>query len=66
MNSDKAIIFGREVFGELKKHGIGQVYRAGDRMNAWCERNDVKLIELDVMLDKHHGPTKLVEKDLEL
>jgi acetoacetate decarboxylase len=59
MNTDKAIIFGRDVFGEPKKQGHGQIYRSGERMTAWCERDGVKLIQLDVTLEAHHGATTL-------
>lgn len=63
MSTDRALIYGRDLFGEPKKLGTGQVHRAGDRLNGWCDREGTRLIELDVELETHHGPTAMTGRN---
>jgi acetoacetate decarboxylase len=54
MNSDQAIIFGRDLFGEPKKQSVNSLHRSGSRMSGWVERG-VRLIELDADLGDDLG-----------
>jgi acetoacetate decarboxylase len=56
-NTDHAMLYGREVFGEPKKHGTVHMVRRADRMHGWIERGGVRLVELDVELTDDAGPT---------
>lgn len=58
MNSDHAIIFGRDLFGEPKKQSVNSLNRAGNRMFGWVERGGVRLIELDADLTVDLGPVE--------
>jgi acetoacetate decarboxylase len=55
MSTDRALIIGRELFGEPKKLGTGMVHRAGDRLTGYCRRDRAPLLELDVTLDGPEG-----------
>ncbi len=50
MSSDAAIIFGREVFGEPKKHGITQLDRDGDRLSGSVTRYCRPIIEVEAQM----------------
>jgi acetoacetate decarboxylase len=56
MDSDAAIIFGRDLFGEPKKQGRSQLYRAGSRFHAWVDRGGARLIELHANLPDELAP----------
>lgn len=56
MDADPAMIFGRDLFGEPKKHGTSQLYRNGNRFHAWVDRGGVRLIELHADLSDDLGP----------
>jgi len=58
MNSDQAIIFGRDVFGEPKKQSRNSLHRQGRRMSGWVERGGVRLIELEAELTADLGPVE--------
>ena len=58
MNSDQAIIFGRDVFGEPKKQSVNSLHRQGSRMSGWVERGGVRLIELESELTADLGPAE--------
>jgi acetoacetate decarboxylase len=58
MNSDQAIIFGRDLFGEPKKQSVNSLHRSGNRMSGWVERGGVRLIELDADLGDDLGPAE--------
>jgi acetoacetate decarboxylase len=46
MDADAAMIFGRDLFGEPKKHASSQVYRSGSRFSGWVDRGGVRLLEI--------------------
>ena len=52
MDTDTAILYGREVFGEPKKQAKNKLYRLGNKIYGWVERKGVKIIELGAVLDK--------------
>ena len=52
MNTDTAILYGREVFGEPKKQAKSKLYRLGNKIHGVVERKGVKIIELGAILDK--------------
>jgi acetoacetate decarboxylase len=59
MNTDRALIYGRDLFGEPKKFGTSALHRGGDRLNGWVERNGTRLLEIDVELEQDAGPTQV-------
>jgi acetoacetate decarboxylase len=56
MDTDAAILYGREVFGEPKKQGASRLHRGGSRATAWVERHGVRILELDTTLTSNDGP----------
>jgi acetoacetate decarboxylase len=56
MDTDAAILYGREVFGEPKKQATSQVRRAGNRATAWVERHGERIIYIEAELDEDTGP----------
>lgn len=50
MSSDAAIIFGRETFGEPKKHGITQLDRDGDTLVGSVTRYGHPIIEVEAVM----------------
>jgi acetoacetate decarboxylase len=59
MSTDRAIIFGRDVFGEPKKQSTSGLNRAGSSMTGWVERGGVRLIELAADLGVDNGPVEV-------
>lgn len=59
MSSDAAIIYGRDLFGEPKKQSTSALFKSGDRMTGWVERNGVRLIHLEAELDTDHEPSEV-------
>ncbi len=57
MDRDQPIIYGRELFGEPKKQATTRLHRHGERLNGCVERYGTRLIELDVHIEKDHGPS---------
>jgi acetoacetate decarboxylase len=57
MDTDAALVFGRDLFGEPKKFGRGSLTLDGQRARAWVERNGVRLIELEADLRTDRGAT---------
>jgi len=55
MDTDAAIIFGREVFGEPKKQADSQFRRAGARATGWVERHGERIIYLEAELTEDTG-----------
>lgn len=66
VSGDMPVTIGREMWGEGKKTGIARFYRDGDEVYGYCERNGVRLIEIDAILGPDKGPYKGVVKDWEL
>lgn len=58
MSTDQAIIFGREVFGEPKKHAAMGMNRRGTGMAGWVSRHGVRLIEIDADLGPDLGASE--------
>lgn len=56
MDSEPAVVYGREVFGEPKKLGAARLHRAGDRVAATVERGAETLMELRAELGPDRGP----------
>jgi acetoacetate decarboxylase len=59
MDSDPAIMLGRDVFGEPKKRATSNLYRRGNAMHGYVERNGVRLIDIRAVVDKDLGPATL-------
>jgi acetoacetate decarboxylase len=60
MDSEPAVAFGREVFGEPKKLGRSELTRDGNRVHGWIERHGVRLVSLRATLDadSESGPAE--------
>ena len=58
MDSDPAIMFGRDVFGEPKKRASSNLYHQGNAMHGFVERSGVRLIDIRAVLEKDLGPGK--------
>lgn len=56
VNTDYALIFGRDVFGEPKKLATSNLYRSGNMFRGYIERSGVRLIDIRAVLDKDLGP----------
>jgi acetoacetate decarboxylase len=56
MDSDHAIMFGRDLFGEPKKRATSNLYRRGSSMFGYVERLGVRLIEIRADLGEDCGP----------
>lgn len=59
MDTDSALIFGRDVFGEPKKLARSALDRSGSRMTGWVERMGVRLIEVEGDLTTELGPAEV-------
>lgn len=59
MSTDAAIIYGREVLGEPKKHGETDIRRRGNRMSGWLAKDGVRLIEIEADLHTDLGPDQV-------
>lgn len=55
VSGEMPVVWGREVWGEVKKHGRIGVYRDGNQFFAWAERHGRRLIEIeaDLSAEKH-------------
>ncbi len=51
MSTDRAIIFGRELFGEPKKQARVELSRSGCRMRGRIERYGIPVLEIDATLE---------------
>lgn len=56
MDTDHAIMLGRDVFGEPKKRATSNLYRRGNAMHGYVERFGTRLIDIRAVLDKDLGP----------
>lgn len=59
MDTDHAIIFGRELFGEPKKQAVIYLQRRGDFMHGYVERHGVRIIEIKATLPTDLGPAEI-------
>ncbi len=46
VSGDMPVTWGREVWGEVKKTGVSQLYRSGNRRFGYGSRNGVRLVEM--------------------
>ncbi|OJI96737.1 hypothetical protein ASPVEDRAFT_78488 [Aspergillus versicolor CBS 583.65] len=46
VSGDMPVTWGREIWGEIKKTGVCQLYRSGNRRYGYGERKGVRLVEL--------------------
>lgn len=60
MNSEAAVLFGRDVLGEPKKLCRSDLVVEGDRAYAWIERGGVRIIEVEADLGPDLGPSSFV------
>jgi len=58
MDSEPAVAFGREVFGEPKKLASTNLFHSGDSAGAWIERNGVRLVHIEGELGADLGRTE--------
>jgi len=56
MSTDAAMVYGRDLFGEPKKLADSALYRHGDTLLGWVDRNGVRLIELHGQVATDVGP----------
>lgn len=63
MDSDAAMIFGRDLYGEPKKIARCGLYRQGNTFNGFIERGGVRLIEIDAALPNEVGPSQGVGRN---
>ncbi len=56
VSGDMPVTFGRELWGEPKKLGSARLYRDGDTMYGYGERNGTRLIEIESTFDRDLGP----------
>ncbi|MEU7810872.1 acetoacetate decarboxylase family protein [Pseudonocardia sp. NPDC049154] len=59
MDSEPAVHFGREVFGEPKKLGTSGLTREGTRAHGWIERGGVRLVSLHATLGEDQGASNI-------
>ncbi len=63
MDSDSALIFGRDLYGEPKKIARCGLYRQGSTFNGFIERGGVRLIEIDADLPTKVPPSQGVGRN---
>lgn len=51
VSGEMPVVWGREVWGEVKKHGRTDVHKDGSLYSAYAERNGVRLMEIEAELD---------------
>ena len=56
MDTDHAIMFGRDAFGEPKKRATSNLYHRGTSMHGYVERLGARLIDIRADLNKDLGP----------
>lgn len=63
MDSDQAIMFGRDVFGEPKKRAESNLQRRGRSMQGTVDRNGTRLIDIRAELGENLGPATVCGKN---
>ncbi len=58
MDSDSAILYGREVFGEPKKQASISLHRGNNHAVGVVTRGGVRIIRVEGSFDTDHGPSK--------
>jgi acetoacetate decarboxylase len=56
MDAEPALMYGREILGEPKKKATSNLYRRGNAMHGYIDRNGVRLVDIRATLDKDLGP----------
>lgn len=51
ISGEGAVVLGREIWGEIKKHGTTRIYRDGDRHYGIAERRGHVLLEIEAEID---------------
>jgi acetoacetate decarboxylase len=59
MDTEPALMYGREILGEPKKRATSNLYRRGSSMHGYIERNGVRLIDIRAQLGRDIGPGKV-------
>lgn len=60
MDSEVAVAFGREVFGEPKKLGTSGLVREGSRAAGWIDRGGMRLVSIEAEPGEDTGPAETV------
>ncbi|MBS1882221.1 MAG: acetoacetate decarboxylase family protein [Actinobacteria bacterium] len=58
MDTEPAVLYGREVFGEPKKFGVVTLDRRQDRVTATVVRHDTTIVEIHATLGEDRGPSQ--------
>jgi acetoacetate decarboxylase len=58
MDTEPAVVFGRDVFGEPKKLANARLFRDGDRFRAHLERHGTRLVEIEADISEWSGPSR--------
>jgi acetoacetate decarboxylase len=58
MTTERAVVFGRETFGEPKKLASSALHRAGDRMHGTIARGGTVLVDVVASLGEDLGPQR--------
>jgi acetoacetate decarboxylase len=58
MDTEPAVAFGREVFGEPKKLARAELFRRGAHAQAWIERHGTRIAEISADLGDDLGPSE--------
>lgn len=56
VSGDMPITLGRQLWGEPKKRGDSQLYRDGDNVYGYCERNGTRIVQIDAVFTEELGP----------
>lgn len=66
VSGEMPVVWGREVWGEVKKHGKIGIYRDDNRYFAYAERDGQRLMKLEGVLDKTDRGIKTVADAFEI
>ena len=66
VSGDLPVTIGREMWGEAKKSGTCMLYKDGNQVYAYAQRNGVRLIEIEADLEEENLPQDLTNYDFEL
>jgi acetoacetate decarboxylase len=58
MDTEAAVTFGRDLFGEPKKLASTNLFRTGSHFHGWVERHGTRLLDLDAELGEDLGPSQ--------
>lgn len=66
VSGDLPVVIGREMWGEAKKSGTCMLYKDGQQIYAYAQRNGVRLIEIEAEIEESLEPLNLENYDFEL